>query len=94
MEDIEDMVGGLGGAPLGLHLPRKDSSPPAGRRNGTNAVVIKPRRRISANSGGSMDGESAVSTCMDGGAGETDSVAPKVPGTQVRVTILLDIRVF
>lgn len=83
MEDIEDMVGGLGDAPLGLHLP-KASSPPAGRRNGSNGVVIKPRRRISVHAGGSN-----VSTGMDSG-GETTSVVEKVPGTQVRVTILCD----
>lgn len=76
MEDIEDMVGEFAGAPLGLHLPKKeDSSPP--RRNGSNAVVIKPRRQ-QANSGGS----SVVSTCVDG---TTETAKAKVPGTQVRV---------
>lgn len=73
MEDIEDMVGEFAGAPLGLHLPKKeDSSPP--RRNGSNAVVIKPRRQ-QANSGGS----SVVSTCVDG---TTETAKAKVPGTQ------------
>jgi hypothetical protein len=93
MDDIEDMVGDMGGAPLGLHLPKRDSPPPS-RRNGDNAVVIKPRRRIAANPGGAKDEESAVSACTDDGASETttttttSSAAAQVPGTQVRVATI------
>lgn len=69
MEDIEDIVGEPAGAPLGLHLPKKD---PPSRSN--NAVVIKPRRQRPS----MMTSSSEVSTCVDG---EADSA--KVPGTQV-----------
>lgn len=68
MEDIEDIVGEPAGAPLGLHLPKKD---PPSRSN--NAVVIKPRRQRPS----MMTSSSEVSTCVDG---EADSA--KVPGTQ------------
>lgn len=81
MEDIEDMIGDFGGAPLGLHLPKTDSTSGSGRRNGTNAVTIKPRRRISAYSGGVRDAASNSLTCVDT-AGETTSAPDKVPGTE------------
>lgn len=86
MEDIEDMIGDFGGAPLGLHLPKTDSTSGSGRRNGTNAVTIKPRRRISAHSGGVRDAASNSLTCVDT-AGETTSAPDKVPGTEVSAAL-------